>query len=399
MKTSGLVSLEEALSLLSESIKPLQRTEQLPLDMAVGRVLAHDVRALHSTPPFDRATMDGYAVIVSDIQNATNDNPVVLPVVEEIFAGSMPQQTLIPGQVSQISTGARLPRGAEAVVMVEDTQRNGSYVSIRKTARHGDYFNLTGSDIKAGDLLLKDETVLSPAKIGALASQGLTHIEVYAKPKVAVMPTGEEIAALGKPLKDGQIFDINSNSVAAVIAQNGGEAWMLPIAGDDLIRLRSSLEQALTADIVATTGGSSVGVKDYLSDLLAQMGDIKYHGIRIKPGKPSAFALVQGKPVLGLPGNPTSCLVNTYLLLAPSIRKMAHLPPARNANTEATLAENVRGVEGRTLFLPVLLQDGKAYNAFKGSGAITSAAHADGYIVIPQDAELPSGCSVNVTLF
>jgi molybdenum cofactor synthesis domain-containing protein len=393
------VSLEQAFTLLDEAVIPLSRTELLPLTMAMGRVLSRDVRALHSTPPFDRATMDGYAVIAADIQNATPDNPVKLPIIEEIFAGSIPQKELLPGQVSQIATGARLPQGADAVVMVEDTERKGSYVHIYKSTTQGNYYTIAGSDIKTGNLLLKSATLLDPAKIGALASQGLTHVDVYAKPKVAIMPTGEELVELGQPLKDGQIFDINSHSIASVIYQNGGEPWILPITRDTMEHLQRSLEQALTADIVITTGGSSVGVKDYLSALLTNMGDIKYHGIRIKPGKPSAFAIVHDKPVLGLPGNPTSCLINAYLLLGPAVRKMAHLPPARNASIEATLAETISGVEGRTMFLPVVLQGSKAYNAFKGSGAITSAAHADGYIIIPPDAEFPAGSRANVTLF
>ncbi|MCL2707116.1 MAG: molybdopterin molybdotransferase MoeA [Dehalococcoidia bacterium] len=399
MRHADLVSLEKALALLDEAVIPLPRTEHLPLAMAAGRVLARDVRALHSTPPFDRATMDGYAVIVADVQDATPDNPVVLPVIEEIFAGNMPQKTLLPGQTSQIATGARLPKGVESVVMVEDTNRSGNHVSFYKAASPGNYLNNAGSDIKAGDLLLQNGVLLNPAKIGALASQGLTQVEVYTKPIVAIMPTGEEIAMLGQPLKDSQIFDINSHSVAAAVIQNGGEPWMLPITGDNIDHLQYSLEQALNADIVITTGSSSVGVKDYLSDILAKMGDIKYHGISIKPGKPSAFAIVHGKPVLGLPGNPTSCLINTYLLLVPVIRKLAHLPQARNSCINAILAETIRGVESRTLFLPVLLRDGKACNAFKGSGAITSAAHADGYIVVPPDTELPAGHSVSITLF
>ena len=394
---NALVSLETAASLVDDSVKPIERAEILPIDEALGRVLAADVKATHSTPPFDRATMDGYAVIAADIASVAPSR--TLTITEEIFAGKVTQKKLSPGEAMQIATGARLPEGADTVVMVEDTQRTGSLVNIFKYCAKGANITLKGSDITEGDIILKAGAVLDPAKVGVLASQGLERVTVYVKPFIAVMPTGEEIVEIGKSLKEGQIYDINSHTLAAVIRQSGGVPRVLPITGDDLSSLKTRLEEALSADVVVTSGGSSVGEKDFMSELLASMGEVKFHGVRLKPGKPSAFAVVKGKPVLGMPGYPTSCLINAYLLLAPAIRKMARLPAGKNAVLAAKLGENVNGASGRMMFLPVRLEGEKAFNAFKDSGAITSAALADGYIVVPQDAVLAEGTSVSVTLF
>ncbi|MCL2140806.1 MAG: molybdopterin molybdotransferase MoeA [Dehalococcoidia bacterium] len=399
MTSSNLVPLEDALSLLNEYIQPLSRAEVLPLGELTGRVLARNIYAQHSTPPFNRAAMDGYAVVSSDTKNASPETPIILTVIEEVFAGKVPQRTIHKSQASQISTGARIPEGADAVIMVENTSREGGNIKVLQPVHGGQHITLAGSDIKNGEMLLAEGTFLSPARIGALASQGLSEVKVYAKPKVAIIPTGEEIVALGQTLLDGQIYDINTHCLMATIQQNGGEASPLPITGDNLEKLRGSLEQALFADLIITTGGSSVGAKDYLGELLEQMGTIKYHGIRIKPGKPSAFAIVRGKPVLGLPGYPTSCLINSYLLLVPVLRKMSHLPPSDEKKIIATLAEKTQGTEGRTTLLPVKILDGKIFSTFKNSGAITSTSQADGYIVVPQEVELPAGQQVEVTIF
>lgn len=398
MKPLGaLVPFDTASGLIDEVINPIDRTETLPIDDALGRVLAVDVAAAHSTPPFDRATMDGYAVMAGDLASVGPTR--TLSVVEEVFAGSVPKKKLSHGEVVQIATGARLPEGADTVIMVEDTRRKGTLVEILKYAAAGSNVTLEGSDIKKGEIILKEGTVLDPAKIGVLSSQGLSEVSVYVKPLVAIMPTGEEIVEVGQSLKEGQIYDINSHPLAAVIRQNGGIPLVLPITGDDMPSLKDSMEKALEADLVVTSGGSSVGEKDFLSELFESMGEVKFHGVKLKPGKPTAFAVIKGKPVLGMPGYPTSCLINAYLLLAPAVRKMARLPAGNKAEVSAILGEAVRGAAGRVMFLPVRLEAGKVYSVFKDSGAITSVARADGYIVVPPDSDLPEGAGVGVTLF
>jgi molybdenum cofactor synthesis domain-containing protein len=400
MKPLGtLVPLETAVEIIDKVIHPVERTETLPIDDALGRVLAADVTATHSTPPFDRATMDGYAVVAADTTSASQETPIALKIIEEVFAGSVPKKRLSNGEAIQIATGARIPEGSDTVVMVEDTRRNGNLVTIFKYATAGSNITLKGSDIKEGEIILKTGTVLDPAKIGVLTSQGLPEVEVYVKPTVVIMPTGEEIVPVGHRLKEGQIYDINSHALASVIRQNGGVPLVLPITGDDMRNLKTSLEKALAYDMVVTSGGSSVGEKDFLSEMLASMGEVKFHGVKLKPGKPTAFAIIKGKPVLGMPGYPTSCLINAYLLLAPAVRKMARLPAGNKAEVAAKLGESIKGAAGRVMFLPVRLEGNEVYSVFKDSGAITSVAKADGYVVVPQDTELPEGASVSVTLF
>jgi molybdenum cofactor synthesis domain-containing protein len=341
--------------------------------------------------------MDGYAVIAGDLASIAPYR--TLTVIEEVFAGSVPQKKLSHGEAIQIATGARLPEGADTVVMMEDTRRKGTLVEIFKYPTAGSNITLKGSDIKEGEIILKAGTVLDPAKIGVLVSQGLTEVAVYVKPVVAIMPTGEEIVEIGQNLKEGQIYDINSHTLAAVVRQNGGIPLILAITGDDMKSLKASLEKALACDLVVTSGGSSVGEKDFMSELLASMGEVKFHGVKLKPGKPTAFAVIKGKPVLGMPGYPTSCLINAYLLLAPALRKMARLPAGSQTGVAAKLGESVRGATGRVMFLPVRLEVDKVYSVFKDSGAITSVARANGYIVVPPDTQLPVGTSVSVTLF
>lgn len=399
MKPLELVTFEQAGQMIDAEIRPVERKEVIPLDEAAGRVLAADVSASHWTPPFDRATMDGYTVISADIQKASRDKPVPLKIIEEVFAGSVPHKELAHGQAAQVATGACLPEGADAVVMVEVTSRDDGMVYIGKPAVRGENISPKGSDIKKGEMLLKAGAFLYPARIGVLASQGLAEVEVFVRPVIAIMPTGEEVVAVGGVLEAGQIYDINSHTLAAVVRQNGCHVMMLPITGDRLDSLKTSFDRALVADMVVTSGGSSVGERDYMGELLKSMGDVKYHGVRLKPGKPSAFAVVKGKPVLCMPGHPTSCLINAYLLLAPALRKMARLPARGTETVNARLGENIKGAAGRTMFMPVMLKEGKVYSAFKGSGAITSTARADGYIVIPDDAELAENSEVGVTLF
>ncbi len=202
------------------------------------------------------------------------------------------------------------------------------------------------------------------------------------------MPTGEEIAEAGQALRPGQIYDINSHTVAAVVRQSGGEPVKMPIAEDKPEKLRAAIESALETDMVVISGGSSVGERDLMFSILEELGKVLFHGIQVKPGKPTMFAVVRGKPVLGMPGYPTSCLINAHLLLQPAVRKMAHLPVQGEKPVEATLAQSVPGSVGRRQFLPVKLVEGQAVPLFKESGAITATAEADGYLDIAPNVDI-----------
>jgi len=400
MKINERISLESARFILDTHISPITHTESLPIDAATGRVLAQNITAAYSTPPFDRAVMDGYALIAADTEGVTVKSPHTLTVIETVFAGSIPTKKVSAGQCTQIATGARIPAGANAVVMLEDIKRQGNVISVFKPISADSNIAREGEDIKQGTLILAKGTFLDPGRVGVLASQGLSRVKVYGRPKVAVMPTGEEVVPVGSKLRAGQLYDINSHTLAAVIQASGGQPLILPVSSDDRHTLKRNLEKALKADMVVTSGGSSVGERDLLFETLSEQGEILFHGIKIRPGKPVTFALVQGKPIIGMPGYPASCLVNAYMLLIPAVRKLAHLPPQKTVAVQARLEEGVRGMADTTQFLPVLVEGQSARSVFKGSGAITSIAHASGYVVIPAgDAGPAAGTEVTVNLF
>jgi len=396
----ALLPFEEAKRVVDSNIKPITRVETVNIDNALGRILAEDVVADLSIPPFDRAAMDGYAVKAKDTFNAGQRSPRILRLVGEVHAGEMPTSKVGAGECLQIATGAMMPKGTDAVVMVEDTEAENDRVKIFKSVYPGANVAQKGEDIKAGAAVLKESSVLDAGKIGVLASQGVTQVKVYEKPKVAVLPSGEEVVPLGKRLKRGQVYDINSHTIASVVRANGGIPVVFGVVGDKAEEIRATVIEALKCDLVIISGGSSVGERDLLVSVIQDWGQVLFHGIQVKPGKPTIFALIQGKPLMGMPGYPTSCLINSYLFLLPAIRKMAHLPPRAGETVTARLARRVPGSVGRRQFLTVKIDGGEATPVFKESGAITSIAEADGYIEIAENIDLlEKGEPVTVTLF
>jgi molybdenum cofactor synthesis domain-containing protein len=396
----ALLPFDEAKRVIDANIKPIARTEIVNIDDSLGRVLAEEVVATLSTPPFDRAAMDGYAVKARDTFNASQLNPRVLDLIGEICAGETSQNRMNTGECIQIATGAMMPKGGNAVVMVEDTEKENKKVKVFKSVYPKANVAQKGEDIKEGELILRCGSVLDPGRIGVLASQGINQIRVYKKPKVAIIPTGEEICEVDKRLRQGQVYDINSHTISSVVRANGCLPVRFGIVGDDAEGLKSTIAEALKSDLVVISGGSSVGERDLLFDVLQNLGEVLFHGIQVKPGKPTIFAMIQDKPILGMPGYPTSCLINAYLLLLPAIRKMAHLPPRREEIVEAKLSRRVSGSVGRRQFLTVKIEGGDAIPMFKESGTITSVAEADGYIEITENIDLlDKGEPVTVMLF
>jgi len=401
MKHFGaLISYQEAKDIIDRHIQPITRTELLAIDETMNRVLAEDLIAAMNVPPFNRSAMDGYAVKAEDTFGAGQFKPKVFKMIGEIHAGESPDKQINNGECLQISTGAVMPGGANAVIMVEDTEREGNDIKVFKSITPGSNVGKMGEDIKEGAVVLKAGVLLDAAKVGVLASQGLSSVNVYEKPKIAVLPTGEEVIAAGKKLKPGQLFDINSHTISALVGAGGGTPVRIGIAGDNLEDLRTAMKAALKSDLVVLSGGSSVGERDLLVDVIEGWGEVLFHGVQVKPGKPTIFALVGGKPLLGMPGYPTSCLINSYLFLVPAVRKMAHLPPHNGDTVKAKLSRSVPGSTGRRQFLTVKLVGDEAVSVFKESGAITSVAEADGYIEIPENIDmLEKGEIVTVTLF
>lgn len=396
----SLISYEKARVIVDSHIQAIAHTESVRIDDAVNRVLSQDLVAVMNVPPFSRASMDGYAVKAKDTFGAGQFKPKLLKIIGEIHAGEKAIDKIKTGECLQISTGAMMPDGADTVMMVEDTEREGNQVKIFKSVTPGSNIGKMGEDIKAGAIVLKADVLLDAGKVGVLASQGLSRVKVYQKPKIAIIPTGEEVVQAGNKLDSGQLYDINSHTIAALVNASGGTPVKIGIAGDKIEELRASIKEALKNDIVVLSGGSSVGERDLLVDVIEGWGEILFHGVQVKPGKPTIFALIEGKPLLGMPGYPTSCLINSYLFLAPAIRKMAHLPPRRLETVKAKLSRSVPGSTGRRQFLTVKLVDDEAVLVFKESGTITSIANADGYIEIPENIDLlEKGTAVTVTLF
>jgi molybdenum cofactor synthesis domain-containing protein len=389
----ALISYQEAKEIIDRHINPITRTEAVPIDDAINRVLAVDCVAKMNVPLFNRAAMDGYAVKAKDTFGAGQFKPKVFKIIGELHAGENPDKKIKSGVCIQISTGAVMPDGADAVMMVEDTEREGPEVKFFKSVTPGANIGKMGEDVKQGAVVLKAGILLDAGKIGVLASQGLSRVKVYGKPKIAIIPTGEK-------LKPGQLFDINSHTISALVSTSGGTPVKIGIAGDKPDELRATIKEALESDIVVLSGGSSVGERDLLVDVIDMWGEILFHGVQVKPGKPTIFAMIEGKPLIGMPGYPTSCLINSYLFMVPAIRKMAHLPPRKGDTVKAKLARRVPGSTGRRQFLTVKLVGDEAVSVFKESGAITSIAEADGYIEIPENIDLlEKGETVTVTLF
>jgi len=383
-----LVSYEEALERIRKSIKPIDRTESISIENALDRVLAKEIVANMSVPPFDRAAMDGYAVKAEETFGASSFKPKTLKLTEILRAGASSNTVVGKGECVQVATGSPIPEGADAVVMVEFTERKGNDVEILKPVYPRANISPKGEDIEEGKVVIKAGEQLFPARIGALAALGRKKVEVYEKPRIAVVPTGTEIKEVGSSLEQGQIYDVNSYTLSSIINKNGAVPLRCKAVPDTNDELRNVTKNLLKQDMIVFSGGSSVGERDLLMSVIQEFGTVVFHGIQVKPGKPTLFALVAGKPVFGMPGYPTSCLINAYLLLVPAVRQMARLPPKTEKTMKARLAKRVASSTGRKQFLTVKIKGDLAYPVFKQSGAITSMTEADGYIVLPINVDV-----------
>ena len=396
------IPIDEALRIVNESARPLDRTARVGLADASGRVLAAGIVADRDVPPFDRAAMDGYAVLAADTAGVNREAPARLHCVATVHTGEVAARAVRRGECIQIATGAPLPAGADAVVMVEQTDRRGDAVDIFTAVQPRQHIGRRGADIAAGQTVLRPGDVLTPSRVGSIAALGIAEIAVYDRPRVGIVSTGDEIIEPGQPLAPGQIYDINRFTLGAVIAEHGGVAAAHPITGDSLEALGAAVDAIIAegTDILVFSGGSSVGERDLTRDVLRRKGNVAFHGIAVKPGKPTAFGHMGATPVLGMPGYPTSCLSNAYLLLVPLLRRMARLPPHRTQTLALPAAHRFASVGGRHQFYSVRVVDGAAVGAFKASGDITSMSQADGYIEIPMGVDaVEEGEQVDVTLF
>ena len=397
---TSTISFAEARRLVLDAATPLARTETVALTDADHRVAAIDVIVSDDIPPFDRAAMDGYAVRSRDTTGAGPDDPVTLQCIEYVYTGATSSMAVGRGQCIEIATGAPLPEGADAVVMVEETTRDAAHVLIRKPASPGQHIGRRGGDLPRGQVAVRAGQTLGPGQIGALAACGVTRLDVYARPSVALFSTGNEIVEPGRPLDRGQIYDINRFTLASLVHRHGGVATAMPVTADTIDHVTAALESARSHDVIVCSGGSSVGDRDLVVEALRERGEIVFHGVSVKPGKPTALGRIGGTPVLAMPGNPTSCLSNGYLLLVPFLRRLARLPPWEPRAIDLPLARRIASAADRHQFFTVRVADGRVEPAFTGSSHITSMADADGYIEIPAGTpSIDAGSIVRVTLF
>ena len=398
------IPLDQARALVLGAAVPIERIERISIRAAGGRVLAQAATSAGDVPPFDRAAMDGYAVIAADTFGASSFEPKTLRSVETVFTGQVARERVSRGTCIEIATGAPLPEGADAVVMVEETEK-GSLGEIRvlTPVYPRQHVGRRGADIAAGQTLLSPGDLLTPSRVGALAAMGLIEVDVFARPRVAIVSTGNEIVDPGQPLGPGQLYDINQFTLSSIVAAHGGVPAVHPTVADNLNALKTTAASATStgdADILVFSGGSSVGERDLVIDVIAGLGEVIFHGIAVKPGKPTTFGRIDRRLVFGMPGYATSCLSNAYMLLVPLLRRIARLPEYQPHIVQLPLARRVVSTTGRHQFYTVRIENGSAVPAFKASGDITSMAQADGYIEIPAQTDIvEAGELVDIKLF
>jgi len=387
--------------------------ETVPLDAALGRVLAADVISPVDVPSFDRSNVDGFAVVAEDTFGASEEVPQTVAVAEEtIHTGIVPATVIRPGTAVEIATGGMIPRGADAVVMVEYTEIDGRDLRIARAVTPGSGVSFAGTDITSGETVLRRGESLTSRDTGVLAAIGVATVDVWRKPVVAILSTGDEIIAPGEPMQPAKVYDSNAQVLADAVRELGGEPTRFGITRDDLNALRTTLQSALeTCDVVLLSGGTSKGAGDLSYRVVAELRDpgIVAHGVALKPGKPICLAATGGRPVVVLPGFPTSAVFTFHEFVAPVLRLLAGRGAQERTVVQARLAVKVNSEIGRTEFLLVGLvetagtdADGTtlaAYPMGQGSGSVTTFSRADGFATIGRHEEIvQAGTIVDVQL-
>jgi molybdenum cofactor synthesis domain-containing protein len=404
-----LMTFDEAKKVISEQLKPKALgEEEISLLEAYNRVLKENVVSALDIPPFNRSTVDGYAVKAEDTFGAEENQPAKLTARGMVSVGEPPKIRISKGEAAEIVTGAPIPEGAGAVVMVEDTDREDAELRVYRAVTKDENVMKKGTDIKKGETVLKAGQVLGASEIGVLAALGLTKVKVFKVPVVAVLSTGAEVTEPGKELPAGKIYDINAYSLSTAVRESGGKPVYLGVIPDDKAELRRALEHALaSADMVMTSGGVSVGPRDLTPQIVNSLGKpgVIVCGIAVKPGKPTTIALVGRKPIFSLPGHPTSALLLFHLLARPVIQLMSGRPVTEAKTVKALAATRMFSAKGRRTFVMVNLKRGKSDGLLAepvetgASGAITTLAKADGFVEIPENQQfIDLGEEITVSL-
>ena len=352
-----LLSIEEAKKIIWESIQPKPiGIENIEITNANGRILAEDIYAPIDLPPFDRSKMDGFAVIAEDTYYADEDNPITLKVIDEIEPGETPKKEVKKGTAIEISTGAPIPPGANAVIMVEYTEKDGDKVKIYRAAAIGENIVFTGSDITIGQKILRKGETLGRIEIGVLAAMGIKRIKVYKKPRIAIISTGNELTSPGRSLEPYRIYDTNTYSIANAVLEIGGKPLIYGPIKDEEEKIKEILIRTQKeTDLTLISGGTSAGIGDLVYRVINKLGEpgIIIHGIKIKPGKPTIVAIIDEKPIIGLPGWPVSSLMIFNLIVEPIIRRILGKKEEEKERERMKIAKRIIPSKGRTNLIPI----------------------------------------------
>lgn len=374
-----LMSAEDALETILSHLRPVIGTELVAVQDSDGRVLGEDLKSTINVPAFDRAGMDGYAVRSADLFE-----PAMLRIVGSAVAGKAFKGTIKAGECIEVATGAPMPKGADAVVMVESAQLVGNALSVRINVKPWDHVGRRAEDIGKGEIVLRRGATMGPGQIAAAAIIGKAKIKVMRRPSLLIFTTGDEVVAPGKALKASQVYDCNSFAMMTVARRHGAEVTYRPNVPDTLASLTKVIGDASKKyDMVVFSGGTSIGQRDFAAEAVDSLGKVHVHGVAIKPGKPVLFGTIGRCGVFGMPGYPTSCLLTAKLFLAPAVRKQAHKLESDRSRRTVKLGHEVKQDKTKQLLLPVRVDDHDiAFSTFKGSGAITSLSESVGYIEV-----------------
>jgi len=379
--------------------RPVDRLETVAVENAFGRVAAASVRARVAVPPFPRANWDGYAVRSEDLRSASRRQPRNLRIVGEVFAEQTFRGTVGPGEAVAIATGGRVPEGADAVAIFEEVEHDRRSVTVRAPVRPGARLAPVGDDLARGTLLVRRGERLGPAALGSLAATGVARLRVYARPVVAVVPNGNELRPPGGRLGPGEIYESNNAALAGFLTAAGCEPRLFSPVADDPRKIEASLRRALrTSDLVLSTGGSSVGEHDHLPRLFPRIGELLFHGVAVRPGKPTLAARAGDRLLIGLPGHPTSCLLNMHWLVLPVLRRLARLPgPGWTVRPGRLAGPPLDAAPGFTTVVPLRIDGEQVRSTFHGSSAIRSLRAAEAFAFLPPGRRrVPTGARLDV---
>jgi molybdopterin molybdotransferase len=380
-----LLPAPRALTLLLAETTPVVRTEVLPLEEAVGRRSAKRVKSRHPVPPFVRATWDGYAVASRSTAGASGSAPVRLRLVGDVFAETRPGRSIRRGEAAAIATGGPLPKGADAVVIFEEVRVEGENVVLSAPVHPGDRIAEAGEDFLRGTTLVEVDEMLTPPRLGALAAAGERAVVVWGRPRVGILPNGNELRSPGERLSPGTIHESNNASLGALARALGAEVTTHAPVPDDEGAIEAVIRGAMrSTDLLLVTGGSSVGERDHLPAIFPRLGRLLFHGIAVRPGKPTLAVRTASALVIGMPGHPTSCLANGLWLVAPVLSRLGHGPPQPWAERAVALgAPYDVPTSNFSTVVPLEIRGGVAWPTFRGSSSITSLVPANAFVLLP----------------